>query len=144
MNEFWQSSPKQKLILWRKLRKSLIDKSLEEKLEDTVSFWKMAPLYSNALDIYDHTKWARPWEFIWHGDFDENSVALGMAYTLHIDGYADCKILLIQDTEQSFLKLLVSVNDVYILNYKYGEVNKLSDLSKNTVVVKEISVNELT
>ena len=144
MNEFWHSSYKQKIKIWRQLRKSLVDLPLEEKLDAVVNFWKMAPVSSNVTDIYDEKTWPGPWEYISGNIYDDNNVALGMAYTLHVEHQANCNILLVQNTKESFLKLIVSVNDMYMLNYTYGCVEKLSELPEDTIVLKNIPVDQLS
>ena len=144
MNEFWQSSPKQRLNLWRQFRKSLADMEYLERLQAIVDFWKMAPMSSMHTDIYDAKTWAQPWDFIWEGVYDENNVALGMAYTLQLESYAQCEILLVQNTKKSYINLIVLVDKKHILNYNYGIVNDMSELDNDTTILKKIKVSELT
>jgi hypothetical protein len=144
MNEFWQSSPKQRLNLWRQFRKSLADMEYLERLQAVVDFWKMAPMSSMHTDIYDAKTWAQPWDFIWEGVYDENNVALGMAYTLQLESYAQCEILLVQNTKKSYINLIVLVDKKHILNYNYGIVNDMSELDNDTTILKKIKVSELT
>ena len=144
MNEFWQCSPKQRLVMWRQFRKSLADMEYLERLQAVVDFWKMAPMSSMHTDIYDATKWAEPWDFIWEGVYDENNVALGMAYTLQLESYAQCEILLVQNTKKSYINLIVLVDKTHILNYNYGIVNSLEDLDNDTTILEKIQVSELT
>jgi len=144
MNEFWQSSPKQRLNLWRQFRKSLADMEYLERLQAVVDFWKMAPMSSMHTDIYDAKTWAQPWDFIWEGVYDENNVALGMAYTLQLESYAQCEILLVQNTKKSYINLIVLVDKKHILNYNYGIVNDMSELDNDTTILEKINVSELT
>lgn len=144
MYEFWQTSPKQRLTLWRQFRKTLESMEYTERLQATVDFWKMAPMSSMHTDIYDPSTWLGPWEFIWQGEYDENSVALGLAYTLQLESYADCEILLVQNTEKSYINLIVSVDNKHILNYNYGIVNSIHDLCKETTILQKTQVSMLT
>ena len=144
MNEFWQCSPKQRLVMWRQFRKSLADMEYLERLQAVVDFWKMAPMSSMHTDIYDAKTWAQPWDFIWEGVYDENNVALGMAYTLQLESYAQCEILLVQNTKKSYINLIVLVDKKHILNYNYGIVNDMSELDNDTTILKKIKVSELT
>lgn len=144
MNEFWQSSPKQRLNLWRQFRKSLADMEYLERLQAVVDFWKMAPMSSMHTDIYDAKTWAQPWDFIWEGVYDENNVALGLAYTLQLESYAQCEILLVQNTKKSYINLIVLVDKKHILNYNYGIVNNMSELDNDTTILEKINVSELT
>ena len=143
MHEFWQSSPKEKLKTWRAFRKSIVDLELDLKLQRVVDFWKTAPISSTSIDIYNESTWEKPWDLIWNGVFDENNTALAMAYTLHLENYAKCEIALVQNIEESFIKLVTIVDDDYLLNYEYGSICKMSRLDK-CIVVKKIQVNELT
>lgn len=144
MNEFWQSSPKQRLNLWRQFRKSLADMEYLERLQAVVDFWKMAPMSSMHTDIYDASTWTQPWDFIWKGVYDENNVALGIAYTLQLESYAECEILLVQNSKESYISLIVLVDKTHILNYNYGKVNSVTDLDSNTTILEKTQVSELT
>jgi hypothetical protein len=144
MNEFWQCSPKQRLSLWRQFRKTLTSMEYIERLQAVVDFWKMAPMSSMHTDIYDASTWLAPWDFIWEGRYDENSVALGMAYSLQLESNTECEILLVQNTKESYINLIVLVDKTHILNYNYGIVNDMSELDNDTTILKKIKVSELT
>jgi len=135
MNEFWQCSPKQRLSLWRQFRKTLASMEYLERLQAVVDFWKMAPMSSMHTDIYDAKTWAQPWDFIWEGVYDE---------TLQLESYAQCEILLVQNTKKSYINLIVLVDKKHILNYNYGIVNDMSELDNDTTILKKIKVSELT
>jgi hypothetical protein len=144
MQEFWESSPKQRLSVWRQFRKSLSDMEYLERLQAVVDFWKMAPMSSMHTDIYDANSWLSPWDFIWEGVYDENNVALGIAYTLQLEGYAECEILLVQNSKESYISLIVLVDKTHILNYNYGTVNSVNDIDANTTILEKTQVSELT
>ena len=115
-----------------------------ERLQAVVDFWKMAPMSSMHTDIYDAKTWAQPWDFIWEGVYDENNVALGMAYTLQLESYAQCEILLVQNTKKSYINLIVLVDKTHILNYNYGIVNSMDEMDNDTTILEKIQVSELT
>lgn len=94
----------------------------------TADWWATAPLSANTIDVYDSNSWASPWDFIWAGNFDENSVALGMAYTLQLEELAECKLLLIQKKQGDVPRLVVLVDNYYVLNYNYKIVDHASVL----------------
>tara|TARA_B100000768_G_scaffold23355_1_gene20980 strand:+ start:570 stop:1004 length:435 start_codon:yes stop_codon:yes gene_type:complete len=144
MNEFWQCSPKQRLSLWRQFRKTLASMEYSQQLQEVVDFWRMAPMSSMHTDIYDSSTWLGPWDFIWNGEYDENSVALGMAYTLQLESYSQCEIWLVQNTKKSYINLIVSVDNKHILNYNYGIVNSLEELDKDTTILQKTQVSTLT
>jgi len=144
MNEFWQCSPKQRLSLWRQFRKTLASMEYLERLQEVVDFWRMAPMSSMHTDIYDSSTWLGPWDFIWNGEYDENSVALGIAYTLQLESYSQCEIWLVQNTKKSYINLIVSVDNKHILNYNYGIVNSINDLNEDTTILQKTQVSTLT
>ena len=42
----------------------------------------MAPISKMTIDPVDSRTWLTPWEMLHSGDFCENSIALGMSYTI--------------------------------------------------------------
>lgn len=115
-----------------------------ERLQEVVDFWRMAPMSSMHTDIYDSSTWLGPWDFIWNGEYDENSVALGIAYTLQLESYSQCEIWLVQNTKKSYINLIVSVDNKHILNYNYGIVNSIKDLNEDTTILQKTQVSTLT
>ena len=115
-----------------------------QQLQEVVDFWRMAPMSSMHTDIYDSSTWLGPWDFIWNGEYDENSVALGIAYTLQLESYSQCEIWLVQNTKKSYINLIVSVDNKHILNYNYGIVNSLEDIDEDTTILQKTQVSTLT
>jgi len=106
-----------------------------------VDWWKFTPIGSRAIDPYESTEWPNPWELIHTGNFDENAIALGMAYTLHLMDWP-CEVVLLQDMKKQFIGLVVLVDNTYIMNYNYGTVDKLRDLT-NCEIVNRWSTEDL-
>ena len=142
MPNVWLESPQQKLKIWRKFRKELININDEEVLQSVVDWWKSAPINSRVIDPYDNTDWPNPWDLLYTGDYDENVIALGMAYTLELIEWP-CEVKLIQDRNKSEVKLIILVDDEYILNYTYGIINKLADIS-HCDILKSWDTEQLT
>ena len=143
MNDVWQQSPKQRLKTWREFRLSLDDIEYEEDcLQAVVDWWKTAPVGSRELEIYDVKSWPDPWQLIYTNALDENSIALGMAYTLHLADWM-CDVLLVQNQEESWIRLVVLVDDTYVLNYTYGVVEEKKIL-KNCSIVEKYNTDLLT
>ena len=143
MNNVWQLSPKQKLKVWREFRLGLDDIEYEEDcLQAVIEWWETAPIGSRELDIYDNSAWPDPWKLLYDNNLDENSIALGMAYTLHLADW-DCEVALVQNQNESWIKLLVLVDDTYVLNYTYNKVQNMEVLSDCNILEK-ISTSELT
>ena len=143
MNDVWQQSPKQRLKTWREFRLSLDDIEYEEDcLQAVVDWWKTAPVGSRELEIYDVKSWPDPWQLIYTNALDENSIALGMAYTLHLADWT-CSVLLVQNQEESWIRLVVLVDDTYVLNYTYGVVEE-KQILKNCSIVEKYNTDLLT
>lgn len=141
MNTAWQMPPHERLKEWRKWRKSIDSLGDEECLQAVVDWWKMTPIGSQTIDPYTNKEWPNPWDLLYKGNFDENAVALGMAYTLHLLDWP-CEVVLLQATEKRYIGLVVIVDETYVLNYNYGTVDKLSEL-KNYDIVSRWSTEDL-
>lgn len=138
MNDYWFSaSPKERLALWRNFRKSLAGESLQRSLEMTSNWWSFAPISANVFDAYKPESWPNPWDLIWKGDYDENSIALGMAYTLHLGDVAKCEVAMVQDKKDNIARLVAIVGDQYVLNYKFNTVEKIDVLSNCDILHKK-------
>ena len=51
-----------------------------------------------------------------------------MAYTLQLGGISTNEIRLVQDQNKTFLKLIVVVDNQYVLSYSYGEIEDIKVL----------------
>ena len=143
MKDTWQLPLKPRLRRWRSFRKEIeaIESSIEQ-LRVVVDFWKTTPLATRIIDPYDIGTWPDPWEMLNTNEYDENVVALGMAYTLHYSN-VDCRILLIQSTQHQEIKLIILVDETYILNYNYGSIDTI-EVMKEFEVLTDISISTLT
>jgi hypothetical protein len=142
METFWQLAPEKRLKEWRHFRGRIDKKNLETSLNELVDWWKMTPISSRVIDTFDNSLWPDPWELIYDGNFDENALALGMAYSLNLSGI-NTELLHVQCTEKSFLGLVVLVDNKYILNYNYGVVDNKSVLD-NCEIIEKWQVDEIT
>ena len=86
----------------------------------------MAPISSMTIDPVDSNTWPTPWEMLHSGNFCENSIALGMSYTIY---YANERIpnelLFITDRDNSIQQLCTLIDNKYLLNYQYGSISTL-------------------
>ena len=142
MKDAWQLSLKNRLQYWRSFRKEVETFDAASQLQAVLDFWKTTPLSSRVIDPYDISTWPDPWEMLRANVYDDNVVALGMAYTLHYSG-TDCSILLVQNINTSEIKLIVLVDETYILNYNYDSVDTV-EVMKEFEVLKDISISTLT
>ena len=122
----WFDSPSIRLKRWRIFRKGLNTDDSKQVCEKVIEWWKMAPISSWTIDPVDSSTWPTPWEMLHSGNFCENSMALGMSYTIH---YANENIpnnlLYITDRENSIHKLCTLIDNKYLLNYSYGSISTL-------------------
>jgi hypothetical protein len=142
MDAIWQLSLKSRLREWRGFRKEIEILSVVDKLQAVVDFWKSTPISARVIDPYDQDTWPTPWEILHTNMYDENVVALGIAYTLHYSN-VDCRILLIQSTQHQEIKLIILVDETYILNYNYGSIDTI-EVMKEFEVLTDISISTLT
>ena len=131
----WFESPKTRLSMWREFRQSLdIDNTLEV-CQTVMDWWKSAPLSSMTIDPVDHKSWPTPWEMLHKGDFCEDSLALGMAYTIY---YANNKIpielVYVQNKKDSIQRLCAIVAEKHLLNYTHGVISNRP--TTDTIVYK--------
>ena len=142
MKDTWQLPLKSRLRRWRELRKEIVEVSnIKTQLSIVIDFWKTTPLGTRVIDPYDHTTWPNPWDLLNTNHYDENVVGLCIAYTLH---YSDipCRILHVQNVDNSEIKLIVLVDNMYILNYNYGSINT-KDVMNEFNVLADIEVSTL-
>jgi|TARA_B110000503_G_C7153199_1_gene416107 hypothetical protein len=128
----WQLMPKERLAEWKAFRtelNELDDISDEDFLQTLVDWWRLAPLSNRVIDPYSSEEWPNPWDLLWHGLYDENVIALGMAYTLELCDWS-CDILLVQDAGKSKVGLVIRLDNEYVLNHNYGIVDNVSVLDK--------------
>ena len=138
----WLQAPAERLKSWRRFRKSLEDLNDDECLEKLAQWWSSAPLSSRIIDPYDESHWPNPWDLIYNGEFDENAIGLGIAYCLELIDW-ECELLLVQSKEKSFVRLIILVDDEYVLNYTYNKVEPSSVLS-DVEILKKWKSSELT
>ena len=144
MDEVWQLPPKKRIQRWRELRKRIGEYSdLLEQLQVVLDFWKTTPIGTKRVDPFDESTWSTPWEMLHQNDYDENVVSLGMAYTLHYSNIA-CRLLLVQNVEKNDIKLIVLVDNKYILNYNYNNIDTTDIVEKELEVLKDIDVSALS
>jgi len=130
----WFEAPRDRLRAWRDYRDSLTNLSLFEQAERTADWWQWIPLGVRRLDQWKPETWPTPWELVYQADFDENSAALGMAYTLLLtnqDQQDSIDLVLINDTTNRKIKLVVELDKFFWLNYNIGQVvdkRKLEDV----------------
>ncbi len=126
MNPFLLSSH-DRLEDWKEFRKHLKG---DDALLLVAKYWAKAPLSKMAYDPENSDDWLSPWEMISAGEWCENSVAIGMEFTLRLAEISNnLKLHYIRDYSNSIEKLILLVDDKYILNYFIGEVINVNEIS---------------
>lgn len=138
----WMLSPDDRLREWRSFRKQISTLGTEQQLESVIAWWKMAPLGTRVIDIYNSNDWPDPWELIHKGEFDENAIALGMAYSIQLLE-KQTELCLLQDRADHFLGLIVLVDKTHILNYTYGIVEEATKVLSKAEIVQSWDVEDL-
>ena len=126
IQQAWLDSPSTRLNRWRGFRKGLNTDDTKAVCETVVDWWKMAPISSWTIDPVDSSTWPTPWEMLHSGNFCDNSIALGMSYTIHYaNEHIPNRLLYITDRENSIQKLCALIDNKYLLNYEHGSISTL-------------------
>ena len=112
--------------MWREFRRSLDTENIMEVCNTVVKWWQSAPLINIAIDPVNSNQWPTPWEMLHQGDFCENSLALGMSYTIY---YANSDIpnelLYVTCLGESFQRLCTLIDNKHLLNFERGVISTL-------------------
>ena len=112
--------------MWRDFRKSLDTNNIFDVCNIVIAWWQSAPLVSIAIDPVNSSQWPTPWEMLHQGDFCEDSLALGMSYTIY---YANPDIknelLYITCRKKSLQRLCALIDNKYLLNFEHGVISTL-------------------
>jgi hypothetical protein len=118
---------------WKSLRDSLtLDLDDMSHLEATAKWWSRAPIVKSWIDWDYPQNWPNPWELITAGHFDNSAIAIGMAYTLFLCkderwDHGRVKLALVCDQNKTMQHLIVIVDDSWILNRTYAQVERKDD-----------------
>ena len=125
-NTAWFESPSKRLSLWREFRRSLDCEDTSEVCKTVVNWWESAPLVNVVIDPANSDYWPTPWEMLHQGNFCENSLALGMSYTIYYANHdIPNELLYITNTSRSFQTLCVLIDNKHLLNYDRGKISIL-------------------
>ena len=138
----WYESPSVRLGRWKEFRRGLDTTNTFEVCKTVVAWWESAPLINITIDPVDSSNWPTPWEMLHQGDFCENSLALGMAYTIY---YANQDIpnelIYVTCNGRSFQKLCALIDNKHLLNYERGTISSFHD--SECSISYRISVNDI-
>lgn len=101
-----------RLAAWRNFRNEL--EVSNDPIQDTIDFFKEAPLTTYQTDPYDPSRWPSPWEMVQENIYCPFVKILGICYTLQL---TDClkhevfEIHIEHDLEDSATYYLLYVGD---------------------------------
>ena len=137
----WFESPSTRLKMWREFRQSLDIENTLEVCQTVVDWWKSSPIMAISIDPVDYKRWPTPWEMLHKGDFCENSLALGMSYTIY---YANNRIpnrmVFVQNKKDSIQKLCVLIDEKYLLNYRHGVI---SSRPESETIIYDVDIDRV-
>ena len=105
----------ERLQLWHDFR-SQLETSLDP-IQDTIEFYKTAPLNSIAADAWTQDSWPNPWELLEENNYCAFVKILAICYTLQLTdvlSQASYEIHITRDNENSETYYLLFVNDIVI------------------------------
>lgn len=141
--KIWNNIPnEEKLFLWKKLRESLTEASLNTKLAEIALFFAPTPFTSRTLDYYSPNSWPTPWEILFYNTLCPSSISLLIYYTLTmVDPSVKIELLLVED--EGGIYLLPLIDNKFILNYELGMISNYSEVKKDFKVIKTYSKNQI-
>ena len=109
---------------WKAFRTSLIALPEHDQLQAVARYWAQAPLKTMAYDPEMLDTYPTPWEMMAENDWCENSIAVGMEFTLRLAGWSPdrLRIKMMRDYDFSIQKLVVEIDKKYLVNYDYSAV----------------------
>lgn len=122
----WFESPSKRLAMWREFRKSLDTSNTLDVCNTVIKWWETAPLVSISIDPVDASRWPTPWEMLHRGDFCEDSLALGMSYTIfYANPNIPNELIYVTCLGESFQRLCALIDNKHLLNYHRGKISIL-------------------
>jgi len=144
----WNLSPNERLQAWRKFRKQLDTKSLEQAIADTNHLWSYAPYVSRYLLPESTQDWPDPWRLIYDNHYCDIAKALGMLYTMYLTKHASAELELefrvYRCGETGNWSNCVWINQgKYILNMIFDEVVNTSYVPEHMILVHQYQLRDL-
>lgn len=127
---------KDRMLSWRELRRLVSSLPSDiERLEEVIRWWAKAPICRFSIDPWDSTEWPTPWELLNEGKFCTNGIAYMTAKTLIFAGFEPERITMPFIRTSDDERLIVVVDGRFVLNFSYGEIYDVNDISGEFVVV---------
>ena len=141
----WNLLPHERLRSWQEFRNNLSDFSLSDACKQTEHLWSYAPYVQNYLH-YDYVdEWPNPWELIYDNYYCGLAKALAIVYTLYLTSHKpeiEIRVYNNPSTMEQYNLVYVDKGK-YVLNYIHDEVVNSTQVSKQLVLKRTISTEEL-
>lgn len=120
---------------WKELRNKIAEMTRDEMLYAVSSFWSKAPVKKFAYDPEALDTVPSPWEMVAANDWCENSIAIGMEFTMRLAGIEPerMKLLYIRDNDLSMLRLVLEVDGEKWLNYDFDTISPIPDTNYHVI-----------
>jgi hypothetical protein len=134
----------ERLTIWRKFRDGL--EFSEDPIQDTIDFYKQAPMCSIATDPYNPDNWPDPWELLEENNYCPFVKILAICYTLQLTdvlSQASYEIHITQDNVNSVTHYLLYVDD-YVVGFNGDNYMHSSDLKGigNSELIQSMSLQQ--
>jgi hypothetical protein len=132
-----------RLQAWADFRSVLEDS--DDPIQDVIDYYNRAPLSSISVDPYDEEYWPDPWALIYHNDYCEFAIILGIAYTLQLTtrfSNSCFEIHICTDIKRSEVKYLLTV-DNKIIGYDRNFAISVDKLPQDLITEKKYSLKSL-
>lgn len=141
----WENtSPEDRLILWRSFRKSLEGVALQKQIQEIANFFARTPISARSVDYYTPSSWPTPWEILHYGKLCQSSISILMyhTFTLLDAPESNAKLCLIDDSVDRYLVLVVDGR--FVLNYELGAISEWEDFADRNRIIKHFDQTEIS
>jgi len=123
-----------RLVEWKEFRDYL--ETSQRPYNDVVRCWSTAPFVNDYLNPFDSASWPDPWKLVLDSKLDSLAISLGMLYTLTLTERFKNFNFEIYMSSVPDRRFPVVVNNNFVLNWTYNEVETVDILkNKNTVLI---------
>lgn len=106
-----------RLKVWRELRQSLSNASIDQTCVEVDQFWQNCPISAHYLHPADVDDWPDPWQLLSDNIYCEYARALGMIYTLKLLGIDDIDLVEATDYNSNNVVIILAGCAKYVMNY---------------------------
>jgi hypothetical protein len=101
---------KERMDDWKSFRDDL--RNHADQIERTKDYWKKAPVGKIKIDIRMPETWPSAWEMVDNGEWCENSIMIGIEFTLRLGGWpGNLALVFIDDI------LSLEIDGTRLINY---------------------------